>query len=53
MGTNPSTISGTILLLAWIAGVVVAKGFLSTLVAIVFPFWAWYLLIEHLMEKFL
>jgi hypothetical protein len=34
---------------AWIAGVVLAKGFWSTLIAGVWPFWAWYLVIERIM----
>lgn len=42
-----------ILLTAWIAGVVVAKGFLSTFVAVIFPLWAYYLTVEHLVIKFL
>jgi hypothetical protein len=32
----------------WIAGVVVAKGFWSTLFAIFIPFWAFYLIVERL-----
>lgn len=31
----------------WIAGVVIAKGFWSTFFAVICPFWAWYLVIEH------
>ena len=35
-----------ILILTWVAGVVIAKGFWSTLIAVlVFPY-AWYLVIE-------
>ena len=34
---------------AWIAGVVIAKGILITLTAIVFPPFAWYLIIEKIM----
>jgi hypothetical protein len=37
------------LLFAWIAGIVVAKGIGSTTVAIFFPPWAWYLIVEHIM----
>lgn len=37
----------------WIAGVVLANGFWSTLIAVVIPFWAWYLVIERLIIKFL
>lgn len=32
--------------LAWLSGIVVAKGFLSTLAAVFFPPWGWYLLVE-------
>ncbi len=35
-------------ILAWIAGVVVAKSGWATFFAIVFPPWAYYLLIQHL-----
>lgn len=35
-------------IIAWIAGIVLAKGFWSTLCAI-FPFYAWYLVIEKAM----
>lgn len=30
----------------WVFGVVIAKGFWSTLFAFCIPFWAWYLSIE-------
>lgn len=35
---------------AWIAGLVLAKGFWSTLLALVLPLWAWYLVAERLMQ---
>jgi len=41
------------LLVAWIAGVVIAKGFWSTFFAVIVPFWAYYLVIERLIERFL
>jgi len=34
---------------AWIAGIVIAKGFWSTSIACVFPPWALYLLIERIL----
>ena len=34
------------ILAAWIAGVVLAKGFWLTVLAITIPFYAWYLIIE-------
>lgn len=33
--------------LLWISGVVVAKGFFSTLFALIIPFWSFYLIIEY------
>lgn len=41
-----------ILSAAWIAGIVIANGFWSTLTALVFPFWAYYLIIEALLKHF-
>ena len=38
-----------IILIGWIAGVVLAKGFWSTLFALCIPFWAWYLVVEKVM----
>lgn len=38
---------------AWLAGVVLAKGWVSTLVAFFIPLWAWYLLAEFVIGKFL
>jgi hypothetical protein len=35
----------------WIAGVVIANGFWSTLFSVILgPFWAWYLCVEKLLE---
>jgi type III secretory pathway component EscS len=42
--------SHLILVLLWIAGVVIAKGFISTLISIFIPFWAWYLIVEKVMS---
>lgn len=36
-----------VLIAAWVAGVVIAKGFWSTLFAFFIPFWAWYLVVER------
>jgi len=36
----------------WCAGAVLAKGLWSTLVAVFFPPWALYLVVEHIMIKF-
>lgn len=42
-----------VILLWWALGIVVAKGFWSTLFAYVFPPWAGYLAIELLYNRFL
>jgi hypothetical protein len=41
-----------ILLLLWVAGVVIAKGFWSVFFAVVFPLWAYYLVIEQFINKY-
>jgi len=46
-------IIGFILLVSWIAGIVIAKGFWSTTFAIFMPLWSYYLVVERLVEKFL
>ena len=39
---------GTLIIgIAWLTGIVIAKGFWSTLFAIAIPFYAWYLVIER------
>jgi hypothetical protein len=35
-----------VLFVGWVAGVVIAKGFWSTLFAFLIPFWAYYLVVE-------
>lgn len=35
---------------AWVAGVVLANGFWSTIAAIFIPFWSWYLVVERAMQ---
>lgn len=42
-----------ILLICWIAGIVIAKGFWSTFFAIFVPLWAYYLTIEMFIIKFI
>jgi hypothetical protein len=42
-----------VLLVGWIAGLVIAKGFWSTTFAIFMPLWSYYLVVERLIEKFL
>lgn len=46
-------IANLVLIAAWVAGLVLANGFWSTLFALVMPLWAWYLVAERLLEKFL
>ena len=36
----------------WVAGIVIASGFWSTLFAVIMPLWAWYLTIEKLLMHF-
>jgi len=38
-----------VLTIGWIAGVVLAKGFWWTFLAIIFPWYGWYLVVKHLM----
>lgn len=37
----------------WIMGIILAKGFWSTLLAVVLPLWAWYLVAERIVERFM
>lgn len=39
-------------LIVWITGWVLAKGFWSTLFAVIFPPWGWYLIIEKALLHF-
>ncbi len=36
---------------AWLAGIALAKGALSTIGAIIFPPWAWYVFVATLVTK--
>ncbi len=38
-----------IAILAWLAGIVIAKGFVSTFFAIIIPLYSWYLLVERIL----
>jgi hypothetical protein len=42
-----------IFFVGWIAGIVLAKGFWSTTIAVIIPLWSWYLVIEQLLVKFI
>jgi hypothetical protein len=46
MNVQLNSLASTLIMLIWIAGVVLAKGFWSTLIALVFPPWALYLTVE-------
>lgn len=41
-------LAGVLILIVWLVGIVIAKGFLSTLAACLFPPWALYLVAEQL-----
>lgn len=43
---------GFILLVAWIMGIVLAKGFWSTIFSIIIVPYAWYLVVEFWMQLF-
>lgn len=47
------SIVSLVLLVAWVAGLVIAKGFWSTFFAFIFPLWGYYLVVEQLVIKFL
>lgn len=46
-----TSIAGLLFFAVWIAGLVIAKGFWSTLFAII-PFYGWYLVVEKLLIHF-
>ena len=39
--------------LLWLCGIVIAQGFWSTLFAVLFPLWAWYLVAERIVMRWL
>ena len=41
-----------IIVIPWIAGIVIAKGFWSTFFACIIPFYSWYLFIERIMSTY-
>jgi len=42
-----------IAIIAWLAGIIIAKGFLSTFFAFFIPIYAWYLVAERIVERYL
>ena len=41
------------ILMVWLAGIVLAKGVLSTVFAIIFPLWGLYLVVERIVILYL
>lgn len=41
-------VASIVLIMLWIAGIVIAKGFFSTFFAFILPFYSFYLVIEKL-----
>ena len=39
-------------MIVWIFGLILAKGFWSTFFAIIIPPWAWYLVVEYAVKYF-
>jgi len=37
----------------WLSGIVIAKGFWSTLFAVIMPLYAWYLVAERMVQRFM
>ena len=50
--TTNTTIGQTIMIAAWVGGWVLAQGFWLMAVAILFPPYGWYLVVEKFMEFF-
>ncbi len=48
-----TAIAKLVLIAAWVSGLVLANGFWSTLLALFIPLWAWYLVAERLIVRFL
>lgn len=47
MKSLSDALGAAIAIVPWLIGIVLAKGFWSTLFACIFPPWAWYLCVEH------
>lgn len=45
-------LTGLVLLVAWIIGMVFAKGFWSTLFAVIMPIWSFYLVVEKAISQY-
>ena len=42
-----------LLMFVWLWGIVLAKGVISTFFAVIIPFWSCYLVVEHIVIKYL
>ena len=42
-----------VLIVAYVAGIVIAKGFWSTFFAVIIPLWSYYLVVEKIVERYL
>ena len=49
MGRFVDLLATTVIALGWLAGIVLAKGVMSTIAAIFIPPYAWYLVVERAM----
>lgn len=45
-------LAGVLILIVWLVGIVIAKGFMSTLAAVLFPPYAFYLIAERIVQSF-
>lgn len=45
-------LAGLVVLIGWLAGIVFAHGFWSTTFAILMPPYAWYLVVERVIQHF-
>lgn len=45
-----NTIVTLLIVVMWLAGIVLSKGFWSCLIAVLIPPYAWYLVIEYIMQ---
>lgn len=43
----------TFMLLTWFIGIVLAKGWGSTILSVIFPPWAWYLVVEWAVHRWM
>jgi hypothetical protein len=44
---------GLMSVMLWLSGIVIAKGFWSTLFAVIMPLYAWYLVAERMIQRFM